>query len=637
MTDPRRLELERFVDGELTADENARIAAELTKDAAASAYVSQLRRMRTLSRGLGAESWRDDASPVFPFEFDSHRPSEFVRRTTRTAFAEVSPGHVGIWRQHAWLVPAVMMSALTAASLLVGIAVGRMQAVPARGAVDTAAAETASKLDAESVASEHAAHRIASEFAGAMFASSMGRFRSSPAVVEVLAFELSNKRGVTDRAARGPSAIQAEKLLSLGKALILKEDWEAAARPLQKYVTRYSHEPDLNEARLWLGYSLIRAGEHERAVGVLKPFETVSATDPWTDDGLLQLGRAYQWSGRYDAAAAAWTRLREQFRDSVWNVEALCCLINLEFYDRENFSACFSYCEKLLDQTTQDSVSASWEHRYIGAYCLNSMRRFEDANAWIEKWFDPRSAHEQAGRAVLNAQRAALSGDLEPGRKLAEHLAAEFPELEGDVWLDLVIRCGAMLRQAGQHETARELLLSSLSRVDNLSSEQVGWILGEVNATLSPDEFPKVLESLWLNDERSVVVRQVVRDRFVQHCREHDKLKEAAESLKTWLSNDLLPQVLRARTCLELAALQHNDLESAAAAIETLEAALSRIDRDDLRRELEEQLGEYRNSGNEDNNDDGDSDDGESDDGEDKPQGDELEEDKPRGDKSEAE
>ena len=68
------------------------------------------------------------------------------------------------------------------------------------------------------------------------------------------------------------------------------------------------------------------------------------------------------------------------------------------------------------------------EARYAGAYCLNVLRRFADAEAWIEKHFDPENPLEEAWRRVLGGQRDLLKGKVEQALDAVGSLDKDFPD-----------------------------------------------------------------------------------------------------------------------------------------------------------------------------------------------------------------
>lgn len=66
MTDDRKLELERFFDGELVPDEQARVARELGVDPAAARYIEQLQQLRTLALRHDPSAMVSPARPAPP-------------------------------------------------------------------------------------------------------------------------------------------------------------------------------------------------------------------------------------------------------------------------------------------------------------------------------------------------------------------------------------------------------------------------------------------------------------------------------------------------------------------------------------------------------------------------------------------
>ena len=143
----------------------------------------------------------------------------------------------------------------------------------------------------------------------------------------------------------------------------------------------------------------MKLGENEEAVEILNPFTDALAGDKWADDALLQIGKAFRGLGKESDALATWKRHLQRYPQSVWRTEVTLGMIDLLFYHATDLTACLSYCRQLT-QEVQDRDSTT-EARYLGAYCLNALRKFDDSVAWADRLFDPESPLEEAWRRLL--------------------------------------------------------------------------------------------------------------------------------------------------------------------------------------------------------------------------------------------
>lgn len=250
--------------------------------------------------------------------------------------------------------------------------------------------------------------------------------------------------------------------LAEAKTILATEDWKAAANAFLKFLRKQPGAPEAAEATFWAGYSLVKAGDFEQAIQALLLFEDRLAGDKWADDALLQLGQAYQGAGEGDEALECWKRLVEKHPTSVWRNETLLNIVNL-LYVAAKFDDCFAYCEQVMKEISDPN--ATWEVSYIGAFCLNAMKRFDDAERWIERWFDPSRAIHEAYRTVLTAQRHLLEGQPDAATQAVESLVRDFTDLDGSEWIDVLLRTSLMLRLNGERDRARNLLIGYLQRL----------------------------------------------------------------------------------------------------------------------------------------------------------------------------
>ena len=179
-----------------------------------------------------------------------------------------------------------------------------------------------------------------------------------------------------------------------------REEWDAAADKFRAFLDARPNAPQAPEARFWAGFCLVKLGESDEAVAILNPFTDALAGDRWADDALLQIGKALRALGKESDALATWKRHLQKYPQSVWRTEVTLAVIDLLFYDATDLTTCLSYCRQLT-QEVQDRDSTI-EARYLGAYCLNALRKYDDSEAWADRLFDPESAH---GRGMATAAR----------------------------------------------------------------------------------------------------------------------------------------------------------------------------------------------------------------------------------------
>ena len=118
--------------------------------------------------------------------------------------------------------------------------------------------------------------------------------------------DLNASRSALERAARTIAGLDSDYVLNHGPSLLLagvikyaQENYNESYAYLNRYVGMYPHQPG---ARKLLGDVLLRRGELQRAIRVLKP-----ATGEAPDDAALLtlLGTAYMRAGQYSEATAA--------------------------------------------------------------------------------------------------------------------------------------------------------------------------------------------------------------------------------------------------------------------------------------------------------------------------------------------
>lgn len=385
--------------------------------------------------------------------------------------------------------------------------------------------------------------------------------------------------------------------LAEAKTLMTQENWKAAAGAFLKFARKQPNAPQSTEATFWVGYCLVKAGEFEQAIQTLRPFEDVWAEDKWADDALLQLGHAYQGAGEADEALKCWKRLVDDYPTSVWRNETLVNIVNL-LYGAAKFDECFPYCEQVMRDIADPNTT--WETRYIGAFCLNALKRFDGAERWIDRWFDPTRAVHEAYRTVLAIQRHLLEGRRDAATQAVESLGRDFTDLDGSEWIDVLLRTSLMLRLNGQRDQARNLLIADLRRLGGQPEYLINSVLDELNAVLGEDR----LEAFWLElltgltDEDSfpTTFRVLLRERLVADLRKAKKPRDAADMLRRSLEGEEA-EFQRYRAAVLLGEVLANDLNDRESAVKLLDELLPTLKRRDFRHEVQTRLQEYRPAG----------------------------------------
>jgi tetratricopeptide (TPR) repeat protein len=377
--------------------------------------------------------------------------------------------------------------------------------------------------------------------------------------------------------------------------MVQREEWAEAAAAFRAVLEHRPPEvPEVPEARFWAGFCLVKLGDYEPAAAMLRPFEEELSSDRWADDALVQLGRADVALGRPAQALANWKRHLERYPESVWRTEVTLGIIDVLFYHASDVAECHGYCERLVGEVADRG--ATGEARYLGAYCLNALRRFADAEAWADRLFDPESPLEEAWRRLLELQRDLLRGRIESALAAVDSLASDYPDLDPASRRDLLSRASQVLRFNGRADRARELLLDELRRGTGLSADEVASLLAELAQLFDPEHRASYLGALGaLADEPAapVVARVTAREWLVQGYREDGRSAEAADLLRGRLAGEPT-EFGRVRGGLQLAEVLADDLGDRGGAASVLEELQPGLRRRDLARRVQEAIEGYR-------------------------------------------
>jgi tetratricopeptide (TPR) repeat protein len=389
--------------------------------------------------------------------------------------------------------------------------------------------------------------------------------------------------------------------LGEAKAIMAQENWKAASNAFLKYLRKQPTSPQAAEATFWVGYCLVKEGDFEQAIQALRPFESSDAGglagDKWADDALLQLGHAYRGANERDLALASWKRLIDEYADSVWKTEALLNIVQLLYYDAADFAACVPYCEQVMKEVPDSG--ATWEIRYIGAFCLNATRRFDEAEQWMERHFDPANAVQEAWRTVLLAQRDLLEDRGDAAMDAIASLQNDFMDLDSDDWLDILLRTSFMLRQNNSREHARTMLVDAVPRLAGYAEDRLDPILDELAAAIGDGEREQFLDEIGrIADDLTMppVVRVAFRERQVSGLCDGGKADAAAEVLRHTLEREQA-EFLRVRAALLLGRVLVEDLNDRGAAIKLFEEILPTLKRRDFQHDVRTRLQELHPAG----------------------------------------
>jgi outer membrane protein assembly factor BamD (BamD/ComL family) len=382
--------------------------------------------------------------------------------------------------------------------------------------------------------------------------------------------------------------------LAAARAATNREEWNEAAEKFQAFVDAHPSAPQAPEARFWTGFCQVKLGENEKAVVTMKPFTDALADDKWADDALLQIGKAYHALGNEDDALKVWKRHLEKYPQSVWRTEVSLAVIDVLFFHASDLAACLSYCERLTEEV-QDRDSTT-EARYLGAYCLNALRKFDASEAWADRLFNPDSPLEEAWRRLLGAQRDLLRGRVESALTGIDALATDFPDLDHDSRQDLLLRTSYVLRFNGRADRARELLQAELLASSARSQEDVDAILDELEGAFGEDresDYLATLSRLTSTPKAPIVVRVSARDRQAATFKEA-KHTEKAEALLREAMLSETAEFARFRAALKLAEIVAEEPARREDAIKVLEQLGKKLKRRDLKHQLGDAAERYR-------------------------------------------
>jgi tetratricopeptide (TPR) repeat protein len=367
----------------------------------------------------------------------------------------------------------------------------------------------------------------------------------------------------------------------------LADDPPNALEKFQAFLGAKPEAPQATEARFWAGFCLVKMDENEKAVEFLKPFAEALAKDKWADDALLQLGNALHGQGLDPEALAVWKLHLEKYPDSVWRTEVSLNIVDLLFYHATDLAACLSVCERLTNEV--DDRGATTEARYLGAYCLNALRRFKESEAWADRLFDPESPVEEAWRRLLVAQRDLLLGRAESSVAAVESLAGDFPDLDQSDRQDLLLKTTYVLRSRGRADRARELIMAELIRSSGRPEDEVDALLDELETIIGDDQETEYLAALGrLSDDPKVpiVVRVLALDRHAQALFDSERGHEAESILRKVLASESA-EFPRFRAGLKLAEILSEDPARRDEATKVVDQTRSGLKRRDLIHQLQ--------------------------------------------------
>jgi tetratricopeptide (TPR) repeat protein len=303
---------------------------------------------------------------------------------------------------------------------------------------------------------------------------------------------------------------------------------------------------------------------------------------------LLQLGHAYRGRDENDLALASWKRLLEKHPDSVWRTEAAVQIVELLFHDAKDYAACLPYCERVVRDAAD--FAGITEARYDGAYCLNALGRYDEADRWMDRWLTPDDAIEAAWRRVLVAQRDLRLGRTDQAFRSLDALDADFPDLDRGDRNDLTLRAAAMLTREKQSGRARDLLVAALKRSEGDSEDEIAGFLEQLEeAAEGEGGFRDVIERLAKEPSLPLMARLAIRDRRVELLRE-DEHPDRAESLLRQSLAEETSEYARFRGATLLAEVLGEDRDDRDGARKVLTDVLPGLHRHDLVHHVREAL-----------------------------------------------
>jgi tetratricopeptide (TPR) repeat protein len=372
-----------------------------------------------------------------------------------------------------------------------------------------------------------------------------------------------------------------EDPLAGARASTDREEWDDAFEKFQAFLSAKPDAPQAPEARFWAGFCLVKMGQNEKAVETLKPFVDGLSNDKWADDALLQLGNAYQGQQQETDALATWKLHLDKYPGSVWRTQVSLNTINLLFHHSADLAACLSYCEQLTKEVPDRE--ATTEARYLGAYCLNALKKFNDSETWADRLFDPDSSLEEAWRRLLEVQRELLLGRVVRSLAVIDSLAGEFPDLDQDDRQDLLLKMTYLLRSSGQSYHARELLLAELVRSSGHADAEVDSLLNELKLSFGDGHEAEYLACLGRlsNDPKiPIVTRLSALERHTQALVESKKGEQAESLLRNALTGETaeFPRFRAGRKLAELLAENPSRRDEAVKILDQLREGLKRRD-----------------------------------------------------------
>jgi tetratricopeptide (TPR) repeat protein len=549
VTEDRRLELEQYFDGELPAEDRTRIARGLESDAEGRRCLEELRLLRLLAQA-------DDPSAERPVWRPRNAPWE--RRTVP-------------WRTTG--------RALLAASLLIGVGLGLGLLLERTRRPANQENELAHVLSSERGSREgrrpHTGHNLHVAYTPAR--------HGEPVEAEILALELAHLPAAQDAADGDPAH---------ARDAMLREDWHKAIAAWRKFRTAHPDSPRNTEARFWIGYCLVKNDDFKEAIGELEPFRDRLAKERWADAALLHLGRAYERTDQAAPAVAAWERLLEHYPGSRWRADALSRIIDLRFYNEENYARCLTACERFLKEFTDPD--AAWQARHLGAYCLTALKRFPEADGWMERWLQSEEPVDEAWRVLLQAYRELLTGKAEAAFRTLDRLPRDFPELDAADKSEFLLRSSTILRQNGNAAVARARLLAALPEAAAYPPEELAGLFDALAATFGDTQkaaFRQELSRLASDPKLSLTIRRTAWERQVAELRSAEEPAKAAEVLRAVLAREP-SEYARSSATLLLAEVLTDDLDDESGARELLTALLPKLQRRDYQQQVRQRLKE---------------------------------------------
>ncbi len=387
---------------------------------------------------------------------------------------------------------------------------------------------------------------------------------------------------------KGGKPPSADELFAEAKALSTHEEWEQAIGRFRTFIRAYADDPRAHEARFWIGYSLVKSEQYDEAVRELEPFEGDLEQDKWADDALLQLGHAYRGLDDNTRALAVCKRLLEKHPDSVWRTEAAVQIIEVLFHSKKDYAACLPYCERVTREAAD--FAGITEARYAGAYCLNALGRYDEADRWMDRWFGADEAVEAGWRRVLNAQRELRLGRADRAFASLDSLDGDFPDLDRGGRLDMILRAASMLSREKQGERARGLLVAALKQSAGDSEEDISELVNQLEETaVGEGAFRDILEGLANDASLPLMARLAVRDRLVEVLREEEHPDRAELLLRESLAREK-GEYGRFRAATLLAEVLKEDRDDRTGAEKVLNEVLPNLRRGDLIHQIREAI-----------------------------------------------